>query len=228
MGGVTEVARRTGRSSLARAVADHRSAAAEHRRAAEEHERVLRQLQQCIIDVEVRATRRTLLRAVRRRGGAHAVSFLDEDFLAVADSPAIYEAIVDAAVTVGGASTADLQLYDPGAAVLRMAAHRGFPADFLAFFAVVDAAQPTACAQAWATREPVLVDDVSRSPIFAGRPTRERLLDAGTRSVQSYPLLAPDGAVVGVLSFHGGKAVPRASGAAVVARCAAQVIGQLT
>jgi hypothetical protein len=189
---------------------------------------VLRQLQQRIIDAEVRATRHTLLRAVRRRGGTHAVTFLDEDFLAVADTPAIYEAIVDAAVTVGGASTADLQLYDPGAAGLRMAAHRGFPADFLAFFAVVDAAQPTACAQALVTRAPVLVDEVSRSPIFAGRSIRERLLDAGTRSVQSYPLLAPDGAVLGVLSFHGRQALPRASGAEAVARCAAQVIGQLT
>ena len=134
---------------------------------------------------------------------------------------------MDAAVSVGGASTADLQLYDPGAGVLRMAAHRGFPADFLAFFAVVDAAQPTACAQAVVRREPVLVDEVSRSPIFAGRPTRERLLDAGTRSVQSYPLLAPDGAVLGVLSFHGRQALPRATGAEVVARCAALAIWQL-
>jgi hypothetical protein len=40
-------------------------------------------------------------------------------------------------------------------------------------------------------------------------PARLRRLDAGSRSVQSYPLLAPGGEVLGGLSFHGRTAVPR-------------------
>jgi hypothetical protein len=101
--------------------------------------------------------------------------FLDEEFLAVADRPAVFEAIIDAAVTAGGAACADLQVYDGDAGVLRIAAQRGFSAEFLAFFATVNGTGPSACAVALATGEAVLVDDPtsplpSRSSATSWRP----------------------------------------------------------
>jgi hypothetical protein len=69
----------------------------------------------------------------------------------VADRPTVYRAILDAAVTVDGATGVDLQLYDRNAQMLRMAVQHGFPSEFVVFFAAVGTATPTACATALAT-----------------------------------------------------------------------------
>ena len=107
-----------------------------------------------------------------------------------------------AARTVGSAASCDLQVYEPGAGVLRMARHHGFPPEFLDYFAAVDPAVPSACGTALDTGEPVLVDDVTASPIFRGRPTLGVMLAAGTRAVQSYPLRGTSGELLGMLSLH--------------------------
>jgi hypothetical protein len=224
MGGVTDVIGRSGSPALVRAAADHRSAVARRRQAVQERLRVQRKVEQNVIDREVRATRHALVRAVRRRWTADVRTLLDDDFLTVADRPTVYEAIVDAAVLVGGARGADLQVYDPDPGVLRMAAQRGFSPEFLDYFATVDTTGRTACAQALATREPVLVDNVSRSPIFVGQASLEPMLDAGSRSVQSYPVLAAGGEVLGVLSFHHRTSAPRSSRTEAVVCCAAQAL----
>jgi hypothetical protein len=119
-------------------------------------------------------------------GGADAAAILDEDFLAVAGRPTIYQAIVGVAVAAGRAAFVDLQVYDRNARVLRLVAQHGFSSRFLAFFSAVGVAQPTACAAAFASCRPVLVD-VTRSAIFVGQPTMEPLLDAGSRAVHSDP-----------------------------------------
>jgi hypothetical protein len=61
-------------------------------RAVRERERIVAQHEQRLVDAEVRTTRLAVLRALPRRGGANAAAILDEDFLAVADQPTIYEA----------------------------------------------------------------------------------------------------------------------------------------
>jgi hypothetical protein len=162
-------------------------------RTLQQRERMLARHEQRLIDAETGAARRALMRALRRRGGAHIAIFLDDDFLTEAARPTVYGAIVDAAVTLSRAASVDLQLVDRGAGVLRMAAQCGFTSRFLECFDAVDAAQPTACAAALASRRPVLVEDVTRSPIFIGQPSLERIVDAGSRAVHSYPLLAADG-----------------------------------
>jgi hypothetical protein len=193
-------------------------------RAVEERERIVAQHEQRLVDAEVRTTRRAVLRALRRRGGANAAAILDEDFLAVADRPTIYQAIVGVAVAAGRAAFVDLQMYDRHARVLRLVAQHGFSSRFLAFFAAVDVAQPTACAAAFASCRPVLVDDVTRSAIFVGQPTVEPMLDAGSRAVHSYPLLAAPDEVVGVLSFHYRERAPEPGAVEPVVHSAAQVV----
>jgi GAF domain-containing protein len=180
--------------------------------------------QQHEIDAEVRATRLALVQAIRRRGGLRSVAFLDEDFVAVADQAAMHLAIVDAAITVGGALRADLQLYDQRAGVLRMASQRGFLSRFLSYFAAVDVTQRTACSEVLIHREPVLIDDISRCAIFRDQPTLEVMVDAGSHAVYSYPLHSVGGGLLGVLSFHHRRPIAQDGRAQLVAFCAAQAL----
>jgi GAF domain-containing protein len=185
--------------------------------------RIIAVQQQNLIDAEVRATRRELVRAIRRHS-EHTVAFLDEDFLAVADQAAIQLAIVEAAITVGGALRADLQLYDARAGLLRMAGQHGFPGQFLSYFAAIDKAQGTACSEVLSRREPVLVDDVSRSPIFRTQLTLEIMLDVGSHAVYSYPLHTAGGGLIGVLSFHHRIPIVQDGRTELVAHCAAYAL----
>jgi GAF domain-containing protein len=51
-------------------------------------------------------------------------------------------------------------------------------------------------------RARLVVPDVDRDAIFAGTEAREVMLDAGARAVQSTPLIARSGALLGMLSTH--------------------------
>ncbi|WP_345379329.1 GAF domain-containing protein [Pseudonocardia yuanmonensis] len=185
--------------------------------------RILAESQQRIIDAELRMTRNVLLRAAR--ADRHAIGFLAPDFLAVADLPTLYRAILDATATFSDATSVDLLLYDQPAEALRIVAQRGFASDFLASFGLLDIRHPTACTTAFTSGGPVLVDDVGTSPIFARQSTRDTLLAAGSRAVQSYPLPASDGTVLGVLSFHHPGPRPTSGKAALIARSAALALG---
>lgn len=211
------------RAALGGGSTDLGRAIASRRQATQQRAYFMARWQQDLIDAEVRETRRALVREMRRRGGTDAVTFCDPDFLAVADRPALYGAILDAAVAAGRASRVDLQLFDPRDAALHLVAHRGFTQEFLTFFATVNAGARTACATAAAIREPILVDDITRSTIFAGQPTLAPLLDAGSRAVYSHPLIT-DGDLLGVLSFHYPNPAPRHGRAELVAWHAAQAL----
>ncbi|PKW14725.1 GAF domain-containing protein [Saccharopolyspora spinosa] len=151
---------------------------------------------------ELRNTRLRLLREAYRRGGDHTAVLFDTEFLGDADKPTVMEAILRAALTSGGADFCDLQVHDRQEGALRIRAQHGFRPAFLSFFASITTGHPTACAKALVTRAPVLVDDVTRSPIFVGQPTLDPILDAGTRSVASYPLMDGGPEPLGVLSLH--------------------------
>jgi len=201
-----------------------RVADARHR-AAQQHEQVMGRHQQRIVDSEVNATRRAMLKMLRWRGGRDAVAFLDEDFLGIADEPAIYQAILTAAVLTSKAEFVDLQRYDPSTGLLRIVAQHGFTADFLHTFAVIDIDGPTACAAAVRAGRPVLVDEVAHSPVFVDQAARDTVLQAGTRAVYSYPLMTPGNTdVAGVLSFHHRRPSPLPDVAELVANGAAQAL----
>ncbi|MBO3737507.1 GAF domain-containing protein [Actinoplanes flavus] len=76
--------------------------------------------------------------------------------------------------------------------------HHGLTPAFLRCFAAV----PPAWGTAPATGEPVLIGDVTTSPIFAGQPALAVMLAAGFRSVHSYPLRDEHGALLGMLSLY--------------------------
>jgi anti-anti-sigma factor len=111
------------------------------------------------------------------------------------------ERAVAKVIGVGHADMANVQLVEPGSGALRIIAQEGFGHRFLDFFEVVHD-KDSACGVALAEGNSVWVPDVARSPIFDGTPARDVMLDAGSRSVASVPVLADDGSLVAMISAH--------------------------
>ena len=80
---------------------------------------------------------------------------------------AIQDDIVAAAVEIAGADMGTLQTCDEHG-VLAITSQTGFEQAFLDYFGRVDAHSDTACSAAMAARERVVVEDVTKSPYFAG------------------------------------------------------------
>lgn len=106
--------------------------------------------------------------------------------------------VLRAALNLTGADMGSLQVAFGHR--LRLAASHGFGEAFQTFFEHVED-DGCACGVALASGEPVIVEDVRSSPIFAGRPSREVLLAAGALSVVSMPIKA-NGRTLGMLSTH--------------------------
>jgi PAS domain S-box-containing protein len=110
--------------------------------------------------------------------------------------------ILDAAIRVTDADKGMIQLYDAASGVLVIAAQRGHERPFLDFFSRVDEASDCACGAALGGVQRVLVEDATRSEIFAGKPTLDVLLAAGVCAGQATPLVSSTDKVLGVVSTH--------------------------
>lgn len=144
---------------------------------------------------------RSLWRMARRLCGPSTADLFDLDFLATADKNMIMDTIVEAAISDTDADMVGLQVFDPFWGRLEITASEGFSPEYVDNFRFVYASDPTPCAAALTTRQPVLVPDLTRSPILVGQPSLDVFLGAGSRAMASYPLRDGD-RVLGVLNFH--------------------------
>jgi two-component sensor histidine kinase/integral membrane sensor domain MASE1 len=112
--------------------------------------------------------------------------------------------ILDAAIEITGADKGNIQLLEPGSGAATIVVQRGFDDRFLTFFATVHRDSASAGGTALNSQERVIVEDVGQSPIFAGTPALDVMLEAGARACQSTPLVSK-GKVLGVLSTHFGR-----------------------
>jgi signal transduction histidine kinase/CheY-like chemotaxis protein/GAF domain-containing protein len=103
--------------------------------------------------------------------------------------------ILFAGIQLIGAQKGSLQLVDPDSGTLGIAVHHGFDEPSLRFFEALDGGALKASKR-------VLMENIEESPLFAGQESRQALLKAGVRAVQSTPLLGSDGKVLGILSTH--------------------------
>ncbi len=117
------------------------------------------------------------------------------------DLPAILNEVLDLAISFTGADMGNIQLLEAESGLLRITVHRGFEPPFLDFFALVDHGTGS-CGTALDRGERVIVEDVTRSPIFVGTPALAVQLEAGVRACQSTPLISRSGAFVGMLNTH--------------------------
>jgi PAS domain S-box-containing protein len=109
--------------------------------------------------------------------------------------------VLNVAIEISGADKGIVQLLDVEKGDLILATQSGFERPFLEYFANVTDGT-TACGLARKTQQRVIVEDVSESEIFAGKPSLEKMLDAGVRAVQSLPLLSSGGKLLGIISTH--------------------------
>ncbi len=110
--------------------------------------------------------------------------------------------IIDTAIAVTHTDKSTLQLYDKELDALVMMAHRGFGKRFLTFFGQVHHDTPAVCGEARKAGERVIIEDLTKSAIFAGTRSLDMLLDAGVRAVQSTPLISAGGGFCGMISTH--------------------------
>ncbi len=115
--------------------------------------------------------------------------------------PRVWDWVLDAALSVGLADYGNVQLVHPRLGGLELVAQRGFQRPFLEYFRFVSD-DHSACGRAFKRQRPVIVGDVTDSPVFADTPRLEVLLDAGVRAVNSLPLIGSDGRLLGMLSVH--------------------------
>ena len=122
------------------------------------------------------------------------------------DSSALLGEIMDAAIAITAADMGTVQLLDADSGTLRLVASRGFEPRDLKSFGIVHEGE-CSCGTAMQRRERVVIEDVTTSPVLAGKPSRDSLLAAGIRAAQSTPLFSRSGDLVGMLF----DALPRAA-----------------
>jgi PAS domain S-box-containing protein len=109
--------------------------------------------------------------------------------------------IIDTAIAITEADFGNVQLLDPATGDLKIVAYRGFPQDWLNYWNSVSKGRGT-CGTALAKGERVIIEDITKSPIFIGTPALDVQLKAGIRSVQSTPIIGRSGKIIGMFSTH--------------------------
>ncbi|HEV8169859.1 MAG TPA: ATP-binding protein, partial [Pyrinomonadaceae bacterium] len=109
--------------------------------------------------------------------------------------------VLSVAIEITGADKGNVQLLDRESGALRLSAQSGFDQHFLEFFESVNG-DDCACGVALRTKQRVIVEDVSKSEIFAGKPSFDAMRQADVMAVQSLPLLSSAGNVLGMISVH--------------------------
>ncbi len=107
--------------------------------------------------------------------------------------------VLEGALALTGADFGNVQIFNPATGVLEIAAHTGFSAEFLEYFAAVDD-EHSACGRAARTGAQTVIIDVGTDPGFT--PHRAIAAATGFRSVQSTPLLDYSGRLIGMVSTH--------------------------
>jgi GAF domain-containing protein len=117
------------------------------------------------------------------------------------DLTSLLNEIVAAAIEITNAAMGTIQVVDDTGG-LTIAAQTGFGAPFLDFFERIDASTDSAYGAALASRQPVIVDDVTQDSVFRNSPLLKVLMAAGVRGVQLSPLASPSGKLVGIFSTY--------------------------
>ena len=150
-------------------------------------------------------TRRTVAQArvLRDIGRAEQPAPSVTRFLEAAFGPherlTMLQAALDATIEATHANMGNVQMKRPDG--LHIVAHRGFREPFLDFFNCVHDT-PSACGTAAKSGDRIVVPDVAADPIFVGTPAARVMEAAGARAVQSTPLVATSGVLLGMLSTH--------------------------
>ncbi len=118
---------------------------------------------------------------------------------------ALYEKIVDAAVTIMRSDYASMQMLFPergSGGELRLIAFRGFNPQATKFWEWVGADSKSTCGAAMRTGKRMIAPDIANSDFMAGSEDQQIYLQTGIRACQTTPLMGRGGNVVGMISTH--------------------------
>jgi PAS domain S-box-containing protein len=134
---------------------------------------------------------------------AHLLQGISTEMLSETSRDALYARIVDAAAAVMRSDFASLQMFHPEAGgELRLLAHRGFDERSARTWDRVHAGDGTICAAAVQEGRRIIASDVRHCAVGLAKARLADYDQAGIRSVQSTPLFARNGKLVGMLSTH--------------------------
>jgi len=118
------------------------------------------------------------------------------------DADELYEQVLDAAVAMMRSDFASMQMFHPERGELRLLTYRGFNPTAAAFWEWVRPGSGSTCRAALATGQRSIVADIELSDFMAGSEDLETYRQAGIRAIQSTPLVARTGAILGMISTH--------------------------
>ena len=107
--------------------------------------------------------------------------------------------VLNVAIEISGADKGHIQLRESDQ--LKFAAHSGFDESFRDFFTNATDGN-SAWGMAMESHQRVIVEDITESEIYAGKPSLSMMLDADVRAVQAVPLLSSFGKLLGAISTH--------------------------
>lgn len=110
--------------------------------------------------------------------------------------------VVEAAVEIVGSDAASVQVFDHDRGGLRLAGWQGFDPASARFWGLVVPDSASTCGLALVGGDRVVVSDVEEAAALAGSEDLEEYRRSQLRAVQSTPLIADDGRLVGMLSTH--------------------------
>lgn len=129
------------------------------------------------------------------------MSLSGDGFSACDSVSEVREAVLDAGISAAGAAYGNVQSINWDTGCLEIAAQRGFEPDFLLFFKSVKPQDDCFCGRALKLKTTVNCEDVANESGLT-EDARGALLSAGVRALQSTPMIATNGTLVGMLSVH--------------------------
>lgn len=126
-------------------------------------------------------------------------------FVLEGDSSALYEKILDAAISVMDSDFGSMQVHYPdhgSGGQLRLISFRGFNPRAATFWEWVHAHSESTCGRALRTGERVICRDVRTCDFMQGTEDQAIYLQTGILAVQTTPLLSRSGHLLGMISTH--------------------------
>jgi len=136
------------------------------------------------------------LKAMRRLNEIGARCAKDGD-----DVDSCLKEILDVAIEITGADKGNIQLLNGDAESLRLVTQIGFDDPFVEFFECGHNGD-SACGVALKSKQRVVVEDIEKSEIYAGKPALQAMHEADVRAVESVPLISSEGNALGIISTH--------------------------
>src|SRR4029079_3758822 len=115
---------------------------------------------------------------------------------------ALYDRVLDAAISLMSADMGSMQKYDPEQAQLQLRASRGFRPESVAVWKQVDRHSATSCGMALSVGRRVIVPDIECSDFMAVSADLIVSRRAGIRAMHSTPLVSRSGRLLGMISTH--------------------------